>query len=155
MKRFISRFEKVRHLRAQQEDTCRAAAAARNAERAVVEMRRDAALRQLDAAEAEAGKGMSSGLTGAFLNSMASRIDQAKQLLRQENELLKKAEERLQAALAEHKQARAELKIVEEVIQRERTEHRHEQLKAEDDQLQEQAAQTFYRNMELTREAEA
>lgn len=155
MKRFISRFEKVRHLRAQQEDTCRAAAAARNAERAEIEMRRDEAIRKVNAAEDEAAKGMSPGLTGAFLNSMASRIDHARQVVRQENELLQKAEERLQAALAEHKQARAELKIVEEVIQRERTEYRHDQLKAEDDQLQEQAAQTYYRNLELTRETEA
>lgn len=155
MKRFISRFEKVRHLRAQQEDTCRAAAAARNAERAVIEARRDEAIRQLNAAEDEAGKGMSLGLTGAFLNSMASGIDQARQRLWQENESLQKAEALLQAALAEHKQARAELKIVEEVIQRERTEHRHEQLKAEDAQLQEQAAQTYYRNLELTRDTEA
>jgi len=155
MKRFSSRYEKVRRLRSQQEDTCRAAAAARNAERAIIEERRDKAVAWLNTVEHEAGVGMGLGITGALLNSMASQIEQAKLQLQHENICLQKAEERLREALQEHKQARAELKVVEEMIHREQTEHRREQLKMEEHQLQEQAAQTHHRTMELTRESES
>jgi len=155
MKRFLSRYEKVRHLRAQQEDTCRAAAAARNAERAVIEERRDKAFAWLNTVEHDTGVGMGQGITGALLNSMASQIEQAKLQLQHQNTCLQKAEEILQQALQEHRQARAELKVVEEMIHREKTEHRREQLKMEEHQLQEQAAQTYHRIIELTRDSES
>ncbi len=155
MKRFSSRYEKIRHLRAQQEGSCRAAAAARNAERAAVEERRDAAELWLANVEQEAANGMSMGITGALLNSIASQIDQAKQQLKHANEVLRKAEVRLTQALQDFQQARAELKIVEEMIHREQTEHRREQSRVEEHQLQEQSAQTFYRNMELSRDNES
>lgn len=134
---------------------CRAAAAARNAERAKAEEQRDAAQLWLNRVEKEAGQGFGMGITGAMLNSLASQIEQAKQNLIIGNESLRKAEVKLQEALQEHKQARAELKIVEEMIQREHAEHRREQLRVEEHQLQEQAAQTFYRNTELTRDSES
>ena len=49
-------------------------------------------------------------------------------------------------------QARTELKIIEEVIHREHTEHRREQLKREDIQLQEQASQAYHRTQQMRSE---
>ncbi len=154
MKRFSSRYEKIRRLRAQQEDICRAAAAARNAERNAAEQARDAKRRWLETIERTAATDMSAGLSGALLNSIASEIDRGKNELRVANDVLKAAEDKLREALEHHKHARAELKIVEEVIHRERTEHRHEQLRIQEHQLQEQAAQAYFRRQETSRGTE-
>ena len=113
MKRFSSRYEKIRRLRSQQEDICRAAAAARNAERNTLEQARDAKQRWLETIERAAATDISNGLSGALLNSIASEIDRGKHELRASNDVLKAAEERLREALEQHKHARAELKIVE------------------------------------------
>ncbi len=155
MKRFSSRFEKVRHLRAQQEDVCRAAAAARNAEREAIERRCHEIQKALNSAETLTAHDMNRGVTGALLHSMASEIEHLRHQISLANEALRKAEDRLNLALQEYKQARAELKIVEEVIHREHKEYRHEQLRIEEHQLQEQAVQTYYRNMEVSRDNES
>ena len=65
---------------------------------------------------------------------------------------LKKAEDNLKLALDLHRHARTELKIIEEVIHREHTEHRREQLKHEDIQMQEQASQAYHRMREIRSE---
>jgi hypothetical protein len=88
------------------------------------------------------------------MNSLASQIERAKLDIQIADELLTAAEERLREALEHHKQARAELKIVEEVIHREQTEHRYEQLRLQEHQLQEQAAQAYFRAQEFTRDME-
>lgn len=155
MKRFISRYEKIRHLRAQQEDVCRAAAVARNAERTECEGRRDQSILRLSRYETEAAAGMKLGVTGAVLQSMATQIERAKQQIKLDNEALRLADERLEIALQEHKAARAELRIVEELIHQELTEHRKTQLRIEEHQLQEQAVQTHFRRMALNQESES
>lgn len=152
MKRFVSRYEKIHYLRAQQEELCRAAAAARNAERASAETERDQAQDRLSIMEQEAATGMNLGMTGAVLVSVAAQIEQAKLKLGRANEALRLAEDRLRDALQEHKQARAELRIVEEVVHREHTEHRREQMRVEENQLLEQAVQTYYRQLELSQD---
>ena len=155
MKRFVSRYEKIRRLRAQQEDVCRAAAAARNAERAECERRRDQSVLRLSRFETETAAGMKLGVTGAVLQSMATQIEQAKHQIKLDNEALRIADDRLELALQEHKAARAELKIVEEMIDRELTEHRKEQLRIEEHQLLEQAVQTYYRKLEISQDNES
>ena len=155
MKRFVSRYERIRRLRAQQEDVCRAAAAARNAERAECERRRDQSVLRLSRFETETAAGMKLGVTGAVLQSMATQIEQAKHQIKLDNEALRKADERLDLALQEHKAARAELRIVEEMIHKELTDHRKEQLRIEENQLLEQAVQTYYRRMELSQDNES
>lgn len=144
MKRFISRYDKIRQLRAQREDLCRATAAARNSERNLALSQRDAAMERLNTVEAQAASDISSGVSGAILNGVASLIVQARQQLRFCQESLEKAEDLLNLALDDHKSASIELKIVDELIQREKTEHRRTQLRAEDHQLQERASQLFY-----------
>lgn len=155
MKRFVSRYEKIRRLRAQQEDVCRASAAARNAEWMEAERRRDQAELRLSRYETETAAGMKFGVTGAVLQSMATQIERAKHQIKLDNEALRLADDRLQTALQEHKEARAELRIVEEMIHRELTEHRKEQMRIEEHQLLEQAVQTYYRKMELSQDNES
>jgi flagellar export protein FliJ len=155
MKRFSSRYEKIRRLRAQQEDACRAAAAARNTERADAERSVNLAETWVQSVEVQSALSMNLGVTGAVLNSMASQIEKARQDLKAAQANLQKAEEALRQALETHKQARAELRIVEEMIHREHAEHRREQLRVEEHQLQEQAAQSYYRNLELSPELES
>lgn len=155
MKRFVSRYEKIRHLRAQQEDVCRAAAAARNAERIAAERRRDEAELRLSRFETEAAAGMKLGITGSILQSIATQIERAKHQIKLDNEALRLADDRLDTALQEHKEARAELKIVEEMIHRELTEHRKKQMRIEENQLLEQAVQTYYRKMENNQDSES
>lgn len=152
MKRFVSRFEKIRHLRTQQEVACRAQVAARNTERTAIEQRRDSTRNRLDAIEREAGLDMATGITGAVLNSLANHIEQAKQQLRNENELLRTAEEKLQESVIEHQRARTELRVVEELIDREQVEHRRTQLRTAEHQLQEQAAQAHFGKIEHDRD---
>ena len=155
MKRFTSRYERIRHLRAQQEDVCRASAAARNAERAIAEQQRNGIEQWLDGVQREAADDMSSGLSGAVLISLTSLMEQGQQTLHSADKSLHQAEDRLRQALQQHPSARAELKIVEEVIHREHTEHRREQLRQEEHQLQEQAVHAYYRNQELCRSDES
>jgi hypothetical protein len=101
MKRFVSRYEKIRHLRAQQEDVCRAAAAARNAERiAECERRRDEAELRLSRFETEAAAGMKLGITGSILQSIATQIERAKHQIKLDNEALRLADDRLDTGSA-------------------------------------------------------
>ena len=152
MKRFSSRYEQIRHLRAQQEDVCRAAAAARNTERVVAEERRNEVRQWLDAVYLNAARDLANGMSGAVLVSMTSMMDHGAQTLQAADEFLKTAEENLRLALQQHRQARSDLKIMEEVIHREQSEHRREQLKREETQLQEQASQAYYRMQEIRSE---
>ena len=149
MKRFASRYERIRHLRAQQEDVCRAAAAARNTERAVAEERRNEIRQWLDTFHRNAARDLANGLSGGVLVSMTSMMDHGAQTLQAADAALKTAEEHLRLALLQHRHARAELKIMEEVIHREQAEHRREQLKREEVQMQEQASQAYYRMQEI------
>ena len=152
MKRFISRYERIRHLRAQQEDACRAAAAGCNAERTVAEEHRNAVRQWLNTVHRNAARDLANGLSGGVLVSMTSMMEYGGQKLQSAKEALNTAEENLRLALQQHSQARAELKIMEEVIHREQTEHRREQLKREEIQMQEQASQAYYRMQEIRSE---
>ncbi len=152
MKRFTSRYERIRHLRAQQEDVCRAAAAACNAERAVAEERRNEVRLWLDTVYQNAARDLAKGMSGGVLVSMTSMMEHGQQKLHAADEALTTAEENLRLALLKHSQARAELKIMEEVIHREQTAHRREQLKHEEIQMQEQASQAYHRMQEIRSE---
>jgi hypothetical protein len=149
MKRFNSRYERIRHLREQQEDVCRAAAAARNAERSVEEQHRNSVENWLDVVQREAANDMAAGLSGALLISMTSLFERGRLELKSADESLQRAEERLRVALEQHTQSRAELNLVEKIIHREHTEHRREQLRHEEHQLLEQAVQAYHRNQQI------
>ena len=152
MKRFISRFERIRHLRAQEEDTCRATAAARNAEREAAEEYQNSIRLWLEQIQRTAAQDLAKGMSGGVLTSMTSMMEQGEQQLQLAATSLKKAEDNLKLALDLHRHARTELKIIEEVIHREHTEHRREQLKHEDIQMQEQASQVYHRMREIRSE---
>lgn len=152
MKRFISRFERIRHLRAQEEDTCRATAAARNAEREAAEEYQNSIRLWLEQIQRTAARDLAKGMSGGVLTSMTSMMEQGEQQLHSAAVSLKKAEDNLKLALDLHRRARTELKIIEEVIHREHTEHRREQLKHEDIQMQEQASQAYHRMREIRSE---
>ena len=98
---------------------------------------------------------MKLGVTGSILQSMATQIERAKHQIKLDNEALRLADDRLEIALQEHKEARAELRIVEEMIHRELTEHRKAQMRIEENQLLEQAVQTYYHKMELNQDSES
>ncbi len=152
MKRFNSRYERIRHLRAQAEDTCRAAAAARNAERATAEAHRDSMRLWLETVQRTAARDLAKGMSGGVLISMTSMMEHGEQQLQAAAGSLKKAEDNLKLALEHHSHARTELKIIEEVIHREHTEHRREQLKHEEIEMQEQASQAYHRMQEMRSE---
>jgi flagellar biosynthesis chaperone FliJ len=152
MKRFNSRYERIRHLRAQEEDTCRAAAAARNTERAAAESHQNAMRLWLDTMQRTAARDLANGMSGGVLLSMTSMMDHGEMQLQAAAESLRKAEDNLKLALNQHSHARTELKIIEEVIHREHTEHRREQLRHEDIQMQEQASQAYHRMQEMRSE---
>lgn len=149
MKRFISRFERIRHLRAQQEDTCRAAAAARNAERALAEEYRDSVRIWLDTIHRTAARDLARGMSGGILISMTSMMEHGEQKLEAAARSLQTAEDNLRLALQQHSHARTELKIIEEVVHQEQTEHRRAQMKHEEIQLQEQASQAYHRMQDI------
>jgi flagellar biosynthesis chaperone FliJ len=152
MKRFISRYERVRRLRAQQEDVCRAAAAACNAARALAEERRNEVRQWLDTIHQNAACDLAKGMSGGVLVSMTSMMEHGQQRLHDAGEALSTADENLRQALLQHSQARAELRIIEEVIHREQTAHRREQLKHEEIQIQEQASQAYHRMQDMRSE---
>jgi flagellar biosynthesis chaperone FliJ len=155
MKRFTTRYDKIRHLRAQQEDVCRAAAAARNAERAAAEQHRDAVRKWIESIERSAAAELSAGLSGAVLLSMTCQISQGHAELNAANDSVRQAEEKLREAIEEHRHARTELKVIEEIIHQEHTTFRRDQLRLQEHQLQEQASQAHYRRQELSREQDS
>jgi flagellar biosynthesis chaperone FliJ len=145
MKRFNSRYERIRHLRSQQEDACRAAAAARNAERAAAQQQCDDVQNWLEKIHRTAAQDMAKSLSGGVFVSMTSMMQHGEEKRQAAADELQTAEENLKLALQHHSAARAELKIIEEVIHREHTEHRRAELKREEVQMQEQASQAYYR----------
>lgn len=152
MKRFNSRYERIRRLRAQQEDACRATAAARNAERAKAETSRNEVHQWLNRIHDSAARDLTTGLTGAILQAMQSMMEEGERERQAADNAVNIAEQNLRAALQSYNHARVELKTVEEVIQQEHTEHRRLQLKQEEAQLQEQASQAYYRTLLIRNE---
>ena len=103
----------------------------------------------LDTIQRTAARDLAKGMSGGVLISMTSMMEHGEQQLQAAAESLKKAEDNLKLALEHHSHARTELKIIEEVIHREHTEHRREQLKHEEIQMQEQASQAYHRMQEI------
>jgi len=152
MKRFTSRYERIRHLRSQQEDACRAAAAARNTERAISQQKRDQVQQWLETIQKTAARDMANSLSGGVFVSMTSMMQHGEEKLQAASDELRISEENLKLALQQHSAARAELRIIEEVIHREHTEHRRAELRREEVQMQEQASQAYYRMLEVRSE---
>lgn len=153
MKRFTSRYERIRHLRSQQEDACRAVAAARNTELAIAQQKRDQVQQWLETIQNTAARDMTNNLSGGVFVAMTSMMQHGEDKLQAASGELRTAEESLELALQQHTAARAELRIIEEVIHREHTEHRRAERRREEVQMQEQASQAYYKMLEVRSES--
>ncbi len=89
---------------------------------------------------------LSSGMSGGMFWVMEKELDNKRKQLDHINQVLQQADLRLAESMQRHQEARKELKIVEELVHREQTEHHRKMLKAEELQNQERALQMFYRN---------
>ncbi|MDA1232328.1 MAG: hypothetical protein O2856_16265, partial [Planctomycetota bacterium] len=103
----------------------------------------------LDTIHRTAARDLAHGMSGGVLISMTSMMEHGEQQLKAADRSLQTAEDHLRLALQQHSHARTELKIIEEVVRREHTEHRRAQSKHEDIQLQEQASQAYQRMQDI------
>jgi flagellar export protein FliJ len=145
MKRFQSRFFKLRRIREQQERLTKADAAARNSEleqASKVVSDREEQLRQVRTTMTNL---MDQGVSGGVLSALLSSVSHHELRLKTAFSERQKAAETADAAMKIWQTARTELKTVEEMIHRERQEHEVVQRKHEDNQLQEQASRSWFR----------
>ncbi|MFN9717442.1 MAG: hypothetical protein ACK58L_02040 [Planctomycetota bacterium] len=146
MKRFISRYAKVLRWRQQQEEECRGEVALLRKQRDDIEAFRDQFQNELEIQKEFCRSQMSSGVCGGMYWVMEKEMDNKRKQLRHINEVLQQSDQRLAESMQRHQETRKELKIVEELVHREQTEHHRRMLKAEELQNQERALQMFYRN---------
>jgi flagellar export protein FliJ len=145
MKRFQSRFFKLRRIREQQERLTKADAAARNSEleqASRIVSDREEQLRQVRTTMTNL---MDQGVSGGVLSALLSSVSHHELRLKTAVSERQKAAETAEAAMKIWQTARTELKTVEEMIHRERQEHQVVQRKHEDNQLQEQASRSWFR----------
>lgn len=155
MKRFVSRFSNLLRWRQREEEQRRGELITMRKQRDDIESMRNQLQRRLQEQTEFCRQQMISGITGGLLSVMEMELDNQDRYLKQVNEVLLRAEAILADALQKHLDARSELKVVEELVHRERTEHRRKMLKAEELQNQERAMQTYYRNQALQTETES
>lgn len=155
MKRFVSHYSNLLRWRQREEEQRRGELIAMRRQRDEIESMRNQLQQKLQQQTDFCRQQMISGITGGLLSVMEMELDNQDRYLKQVDQVLLRAEAILAEALQKHLDARSELKVVEELVHRERTEHHKKMLKAEELQNQERAMQTFYRNQALQTEAES
>ena len=145
MKRFKSRIESLRRVREQTELLAKMSTAVRQKEKSDADQLVGSMREALSRHHHESRTLYDSGLTGSTLEIMLAREDQDRSNILAAMTQQKAAELRLQSAIAEHSRAQSELKIVNQLIDREKKVHRREQLLAEEHTQFEAAAQAFHK----------
>ena len=144
MKRFRSRMDSLTRLRQQTELLAKMRSAARQKEvsdaDAVVETLRHS----LSNHHQESRTCYESDLSGSMLEVLLARESRDRSRILDAMNQQHAAQLRLHSAIAEHSQARSELKIVNQVTDREQQAHRRQQLLAEEHAQYEAAAQAFH-----------
>lgn len=148
MKRFLSRYDKVRRVREQQERLAKAEAALRNAEMEAAGVAESQARQRLDDVSRSTATQMDSGVNGAVLTVLLNSVTSAEAQVVRATEFRRRTEELAEVAMKQYGAARAELRTLDEVIHREKLEHQQQQLKHEELQLQEQASRTWYQTVQ-------
>ena len=155
MKRFVSRYSNLLRWRQREEEQRRGELIAMRRQRDEIESMRNQLRQKLHQQTDFCRQQMISGITGGLLSVMEMELDNQDRYLKQVDQVLLRAEALLAEALQKHLDARSDLKVVEELVHRERTEHHKKMLKAEELQNQERAMQTYYRNQALQTETES
>jgi hypothetical protein len=146
MKRFQSRYEKIRRFRAQQERVAKSEAAARNADLENAAMRETQEIRLLDQVSRSAALQFEAGVSGAMLSALLNAVSKQQHSVTDAGAHRRLAEETAALAMNLYTTARTELNTIADVIHREQQEHRLQQRKHEDVQLQEQASQAWHQS---------
>lgn len=143
MKRFRSRFERIQHVRQQQERLARATASARNGDVAAAEARRSQATHELDASLHSESRLLHDPLTAAILQAARARVDTEQRELQQTEDALSDARDRHRAALTEFETSRLNLKMVDSLVDRERREHARDTQRSNEADAAERAAHAY------------
>ncbi|MCA9058228.1 MAG: hypothetical protein KDA85_07000 [Planctomycetaceae bacterium] len=148
MKRFTSKLDRILRVRAQQEQLARTEAARANSLHSAAEEALQAVRTEHEELMTESTAQMSGETDGATLQTLTTAGRLAEATIERGVLHVNHFQQLMQQALDAYAHARAEQKIVDELIHRERLVHRRTQHLIEESQLQEQTAQAFHRRQQ-------
>ncbi|MCA9033770.1 MAG: hypothetical protein KDA91_01510 [Planctomycetaceae bacterium] len=145
VKRFESRYRQIQRIREQHEDAAKTQLAARNSELIDAQQKEKAQEHRLQEVLRNVSSQMLFGVSGGFLGSLLKEVEVHEQAVAECRKLRIDAERESEFAAAVLKAATVELKTVNELVNREKAEHRIDMFRKEDIELQEQASQAWQR----------
>lgn len=146
MKRFHSRYDRVRRLREQHERLAKAEASSCRAELEAAIGHEEATVDDLNQIRLATAAELQRGASGAYVASLISLIAAQESASAAAAEARQNAAASMETALHNYSHARRELKTVDEVIHRELAAFRLDQHKHEEARLQEQASHAWHQN---------
>jgi len=150
VKRFRSRFERIQHVREQQERLARIEASVRNAKLAEAEQQSAAADERLQSVLRELVRTGSRPASVAMLRALHSGTSLAEQLIDKAEEHRHAAEQDHEHSLAEFEVARTNVRIMDKLVAAERQRHRQEVRRTEEaDALERAVRQHTMRSMKM------
>jgi flagellar biosynthesis chaperone FliJ len=155
MKRFKSKMDSLRRVREQTELLAKMTTAVRQQEVVQAEHAVEEQKRKLEQHFAHGRNSLEEGLQGSMLEAMLTHQQQALNSVQTARQDQVAATRSLQNAVDQHAQARADLKIVDKLIDRESQEHRRQQMLAEEHTQSETASQAFHRRNSDGQETES
>jgi uncharacterized protein YjhX (UPF0386 family) len=141
MKRFRSRFERIQHVRQQQERLARIDAATRNAAVTRAESQLAVVRAQLNQTLQSQQRLTQATTTAAMLNALHVQQDCDEALVQQADKQLDEAHQTHEAALARFETARSNTRTIETLVQNERNRHKQEMRRIAEADAMERAAQ--------------
>lgn len=144
MQRFHSRYEQLQRLREQCERLAKAEVASCSSDVANMLNSEHTLQNTLLMTQQSAATQFQHGISGGLLASLQNSVVMAEHALTVAISSRVDAETRLQQAMQVFHAARKETRIVDQVVDRDRKQHRLREIRHQDQQLQEQAAQNWY-----------
>ncbi len=144
MKRFHSRYEQIQRLREQCERLAKANVASCSADVASMLDSEHSLQNTLLMTQQSAAVHFQHGVSGGLLASLQNSVVMAEHAVTEAISSRIEAEARLQQAMQAFYAARMETQIVDQVVDRDRKQHRLGEIRHQDQQLLEQAAQNWY-----------
>lgn len=156
MKRFHSRYEQIQRLREQCERLAKAEVASCSADVASLLDSEHWLQNTLLMTQQSAAALFQQGVSGGLLASLQNSVVMAEHAVTEAISSRIEAEARLQQAMQAFHAARVETRIVDQVVDRDRKQYRLREIRHQDQQLLEQAAQNWYgRQTELKQQMNA
>jgi Na+/phosphate symporter len=143
VKRFSSRFERIQHVRNQQERLARVNASMHNAEVSQAEVRTQQLQDQLQDSLTSIGDILHDQFTAAAFNGLQARRDCDETLVSKAEQLLDSARAAHKKSLADFEAARTDLRVVETLVANEREHHKREMRRAIEADAMERAARVY------------